>query len=103
MSLVIVALLLALAAAAAGTVYAVRRGLALWRDVKAFSREFGNAIDDLAPKLDRLDAFEPPDLERAGESFVRLHRSREQLSILLRAVGRVQEQWAGLVGVYPRK
>jgi hypothetical protein len=53
--------------------------------------------------MDGLAGHEPPELERLGDSVERLRRSWAELSLLLNALGRVRDQWAGLLAVYPRK
>jgi hypothetical protein len=103
LALTVFALLVALVAALAGIVYAARKGLQFWRDLKAGLGAFGDTMDELGGKLDALAAYEPPEVERVSESVQRLQRSAAQLSVLVSAVDRVREQWEGLLVVYPRK
>jgi hypothetical protein len=102
-SLTVLALVVGIVAVGGSLAYAIRQALRLWRDVKAFFRGFGEATDALAQSLDRLSAFEPPDIDRVADSAVRLRRSSAELSVLLHALGRVRDQWAGLAAIYPRK
>ena len=102
-SLTMLALLVGILAVGGSVAYAIRQGLRLWRDVKAFFRGFGEATDGLAQSLDKLSAFEPPDVGRVTDSAERLRRSSAELSVLLHALSRVREQWAGLAAIYPRK
>jgi hypothetical protein len=103
LSLTVFALLVAFVAALAGIAFAARKGLQLWRDLKAGLGVFGDTMDELGGKLDALAAYEPPDVELVSESVQRLQRSAAQLSVLVNAADRVREQWAGLLVVYPRK
>jgi hypothetical protein len=83
--------------------YAIVQGWQLWRDARGFLGGFGNALDDFGRRVDRLASHEPPDLGRLDSSVKRLRRSWGELSVLLNALGRVRDQWAGLLAVYPRK
>ena len=98
----ITALLVAAALVAGAIVFAVVRAVALWRTLRAFTRTFGDEMAAFATRVDALAAREP-DTERLGPSLDRLRRSNAQLSVLLNALGRVREQWAGLAAVYPKK
>jgi predicted PurR-regulated permease PerM len=102
-ALVLVALLVAILAPAAGIAYAVSRGVQLFRDIRGFFRAQGEALEALSRSLERLSSFEPPEVERLSVSMERVEASRARLSVELGALGRVREQWAGLLAIYPRK
>ena len=87
----------------AGLAFAISRGLALWRDVRAFGGAFGRALDEVDARVSELGARPEPDYERLNESVARLQRSWAQLSLLLAALTRVRAQAGGLLAVYPRK
>ena len=57
----------------------------------------------LANSLERLNARQPPDTERLSTSLARLESSKQRLEVLTGAIGRVQQQWAGLLAIYPKK
>jgi hypothetical protein len=103
LSLLALALLLAFVAVIGSIGFAVVRSIALWRDARAFSRALGAELARFTDSLERLAAFEPPDSERLTTSIARMQASQERLSILTRALGRVQGQWGGLAAIYPRK
>ena len=102
-SLVLVALLVAIFAPIGGIAYAVRKGLQLFRDLRGFFRAQGEALESLSRSLELLSNHEPPDTKRLSVSVDRLAASRERLSVELGALSRVREQWAGLLAIYPRK
>jgi hypothetical protein len=102
-SLTMLALLVAVVAVVAAVVYAIRKGLQLWRDLKAGLRGLGAAMEEFGRKVDGLAGHEPPELERLAEAVERLRLSWAELSVLLNALRRVRGQWAGLLAVYPRK
>ena len=81
----------------------VTRSFELWRTTREFLRALGQANDAVTASLERLSAFEPRGLDRLSTSAARLEASRARLGVLTGALGRVRGQWAGLVGVYPRK
>jgi hypothetical protein len=66
-------------------------------------RALGQANDAVNASLDRLYAHEPRGLDRLSTATARLEASRARLGILTGALGRVRGQWAGLLGLYPRK
>jgi hypothetical protein len=103
LSLVTVALLAGFLAIAGSLALVVTRSLTLWRTSREFLGEFGRTTDALAVSLDRLAMNEPPDLDRLATATARLEASRARLGILTGALGRVREQWSGIVGVYPKK
>jgi hypothetical protein len=103
LSLTILALIVGTLAALAGLAYAIAEGFQLWHDAKLFLRAFGRTMDDLTHRVDRLAAHEPADFGRLEASVARLQRSAARLSVLLNALGRVQEQFVGVRAVYPRK
>ena len=103
LSLVALALVVAVAAPVVGIVYAARGGLGVFRDFRALMRALGSETSELSQKLEQLAAFEPPDLDRASASFDRLQRDRARLQILLGALGRAREQFSAFATVYPRK
>ena len=81
----------------------VTRSFELWRTSREFMHALGEANDAVAASRERLSAFEPRGLDRLSASTARLEASRARLGVLTGALGRVRGQWAGLVGVYPRK
>jgi hypothetical protein len=103
LSLTAVALLLGTVAVLGALAYATVQGFQLWRDTRAFLGVVGETMDDFGRRLDRLASHEPPDLGRLEASVERLRRSWAELSVLLHALRRVRDQWAGLLAVYPRK
>jgi hypothetical protein len=103
LSVTAVALLLGTVAFLGALAYAIVQGLQLWRDSRRFLGAFGGALDDFGRRVDRLASHEPPELGRLADSVERLRRSWAELSVLLHALRRVRDQWAGLLAVYPRK
>jgi hypothetical protein len=103
LSLVVLALLVGFAVVVGSSAFVVVRSIALWRDFRAFSRVLGGELGRFTDSLERLAAFEPPDTERLTTAVARMKASRERLSILTAALGRVQGQWSGLVAIYPKK
>ena len=103
LSLVTVALLVGFVAVAGSLALVVTRSYELWRTSRAFFRALGEANDAITASLERLSAFEPRGLDRLSASTARLEASRARLGVLTGALGRVRGQWAGLLGVYPRK
>jgi hypothetical protein len=103
LSLTMLALLVAIVAVAAALMYAIRKGLQLWRDLKAALRGFGETMDELGRRVDALAGHEPPELGKLADSVARLRRSWAEFSVLRTALQRVRDQWAGLLAVYPRK
>ena len=81
----------------------IARSLELWRTGREFFRALGQTTDALDASLDRLSSFEPQGLDRLSTSTERLEASRARLGVLTGALGRVRGQWAGLLGVYPKK
>ncbi len=79
------------------------RSYELWRTSRAFFGALGQANDALTASLDQLSAFEPRGLDRLSTATARLEASRARLTVLTGALGRVRGQWAGLVGLYPKK
>jgi hypothetical protein len=102
LSLVALALLVGLAAVVGSTAFAGMRAIAVWRDFRGFSHALGAELESFADSLERLAAFQPH-TERLTTSFARMEASRERLSVLTSALGRVQGQWAGLTAIYPKK
>jgi hypothetical protein len=103
LSLVTLALVVGFVAIAASLVPVAIRSYELWRTSRAFLRDLGQANDALTASLDRLSAFEPRGLDRLSTATARLEASRARLTVLTNALGRVRGQWAGLVGLYPKK
>ena len=81
----------------------VARSFEFWRTSRAFFRALDETNDAVTASLDRLSAFEPRGFDRLSTSTARLEASRARLSVLTDALGRVRGQWAGLLGVYPKK
>jgi hypothetical protein len=81
----------------------VARSLELWRTGREFFRALGQTTDELDVSLERLSTFESRGLDRLSTSTARLEASRARLGVLTGALGRVREQWAGLLGLYPKK
>jgi hypothetical protein len=103
LSLVTVVLVIGFAAIAGSLALVVVRSLEVWRTGREFFRALGQTTDALDTSLDRLSSFEPRGLDRLSTSTARLEASRARLGVLTGALGRVREQWAGVVGVYPKK
>ena len=103
LSLLALALLVSLAAVVGSIVFLALRSLELWRAVRGFSRALGAELAGFADSLERLAAFEPPDTERLSTAVARMNASRDRLSILTGALGRVQGQWAALLALSPKK
>jgi hypothetical protein len=102
-SLFLLALLGSIVFVVAGLVFLVVRGLELFRLTRVFSGDLAIELEVLANSLERLNAHQPPDTERVGTAFARLESSRQRLEILTGALGRVQQQWAGVLAIYPKK
>ena len=79
------------------------RSYELWRTSRSFFSALGQANDAVTASLEQLSAFEPAGLERIAIATARLEASRARLTVLTGALGRVRGQWAGLVGLYPKK
>jgi hypothetical protein len=103
LSLFWLAVLVFVAAPAAGLAYAAVRGIELWRALKSFLRALGEATADLGERAERLAAYEGPDVDRAAEAFARAQRSRAQLRVLTNAFGRAREQLLGPAALFPKK
>jgi hypothetical protein len=103
LSLVALALLVGFAAVLGAFVFVAVRALEVFRALRGFSRALGAELATFADSLERLSAFEPPDTERLSTAVARMNASRERLSVLTGALGRVRGQWAGLPAVYPKK
>jgi hypothetical protein len=102
LSLVALALIVGLVAVVGSTAFVVVRAIAVWRDFRGFSRTLGAELGRFTDSLERLEAFEP-DTERLTTVVARMEASRERLSVLTGALGRVQGQWAGVTAIYPKK
>ena len=79
------------------------RSYELWRTGRAFLSALDQANDAVTAALERLSAFEPSRLDKLSNSTARLEASRARLGVLTDALGRVRGQWAGLLGLYPKK
>ncbi len=102
-SLVTLALLVGFVAIAGSLALVGTRSYELWRTSREFMRTLGEANDAVTASLERLSAFEPRGLDRLATAPARLEASRARRGILTNALGRVRGQWAGLVGIYPKK
>ena len=96
-------MLLVVVPVAGSLVFVVARSIALWRGARDFSRALGGELGRFADSLERLAAFEPPETKRLTSSIARMEASRQRLSVLTDALGRVRGQWGGLLAVYPKK
>jgi len=103
MSLVLLALLAGIAAFVAGIVVVVLRGLEFFRITRDFSGALAIELEVLSNSLEKLNSFEPPNTGAVATAFDRLDSSRRRLEVLTGALGRVQQQWASISAVYPRK
>jgi len=99
----IAALLIGVAAVCGGVAFATVRTITFWRTFRTFGRTLGGDVESFSARLDALSRHDPPQTEALDKSLGRLRRSTAQLSILLNALARVRQQWAGLLAVYPRK
>jgi Flp pilus assembly protein TadB len=91
---------------AIGIVVVVRRGLALWRDLKRAARAFGAALDDVGRKLESMStgAEGLSDVTaRAEPPADRLRVSLARLAVLRSALRDVQDSVGRVTAVYPRK
>jgi hypothetical protein len=102
-TLVWVALVVALTTIAGSIALVVVRALELWRSARGFFSVFGSGLDEFARRMDALASREPAELQRLEPSLERLRRSSAQLAVLRNAVKRVQEQASGVLALYPRK
>jgi hypothetical protein len=102
-SLILLALLGSIVFAIAGLVFLVVRGLELFRITRVFSGGLAIELEVLANSLERLNAYQPPDTKAVVTAFARLESSKQRLEVLTEALGRVQQQWAGLLAIYPKK
>jgi hypothetical protein len=91
---------------AVGIVVLVRRGLALWRDLKRAARAFGAGLDDIGRKVERMStgAEALGDVAaRAEPPADRLRVSLARLAVLRSALRDVQDSVGRVTAVYPRK
>jgi hypothetical protein len=103
LSLVTLALVVAVVAVIASIVYVVLKAIELFRSVRELFRGVGAESARLGASLERLAAFEPPDVDALSDATARLQTSRARLEIQLGALRRVREQWGALLAFYPRK
>jgi hypothetical protein len=102
-SLLLLALLAAILASAAGFVFLAVRSLELFRTTRGFAGSLAIDLEVLSNSLERLNSFQPPDTGRVATAFARVESSKQRLEILTGALERVQQQWAGVSAIYPRK
>ena len=91
---------------AVGIVVLVRRGLALWRDLKRAARAFGAGLDDVGGKLERMSTRAEAlghVTARAEPPADRLRVSLAHLAVLRSALADVQASVGRVTAVYPRK
>ena len=89
-----------------GIVIVVRRGLALWRDLKRAARTFGAGLDEVGEKLERMSASAEgvgDVTARAEPPVERLSVSLARLAVLRSALADVQDSVGRVTAVYPRK
>ena len=103
LSLIALAFLVAILAVAASIAFLVVRGIALWRDLRAFTGRLARDMERLSDSVERIAANEPTDFDELETALARMRSSQERLAILTNALGRVREQWADVAGVYPTK
>jgi hypothetical protein len=103
-SLVLLAAILAVAAVAAATVFAVVRTREFFRRFRAFGVAVDEALAAVTAGTDRIAAKSatvgPSELEPA---LARLAVSRARLAVLLAAIDDVRELVARVTGLRPRK
>ena len=106
MTLFWAALAVALVLPAIGIVLVVRRGLALWRDVKRGGKALFDGVDALAQRVERTSAAAEglgAVTERAEPSVSRLQFSLARLAVLRAALDDVRDSVGRVTAVYPRK
>ena len=103
MWLVWTALLVGFAAIVASIVFAVVRGLELWRTTKVFATDFGGRVDAFSRSVDALASRDPAEFDQLEDALARLRRSSAQLRVLRNAIDRVRDQAAAALVLYPRK
>ena len=99
-------LALAVILPALGIVVVIRRGLALWGDLKRAGRAFVAALDDAGRKLERMSSSAEglgDVTARAEPPVERLHVSLARLAVLRSALRDVQDSVGRVTAVYPRK
>jgi hypothetical protein len=106
MALVWASLAFALVLPAIGIVVVLRRGLALWRDLKRGGRAFFAAVDSLGRRLEQTSAA-TAGLEavtaRPAPSVARLQVSLARFAVLRSALRDVQDAAGRVTAIYPRK
>ena len=106
MALFWASLAVALVLPAIGIVLVVRRGLALWRDLKRGGKALSDGLDSLAQRVERTSAAAEglgAVTGRAEPSAARLHVSLARLAVLRAALDDVRDSVGRVTAVYPRK
>jgi hypothetical protein len=103
MWLVWTALLVGFVAIVGSIVFAVVRGLELWRTTKVFTTQFGGRVDAFSRSVEALASRDAAEFDRLEPALARLRRSSARLRVLRNAIDRVREQAAAALVLYPRK
>ena len=101
--LVWIALSIAVVAATAGLVVAVRAGLGAWRAFRGTTRAASEALADLTRKLERLAGSMPTHGPKLERSRARLDVSLARLAVLRSAIDEAQDAVSPVTLLYPRK
>ena len=102
--LLLVSALLSVALAAGGIVYAVLRGLALWRRAKRVSGEFASATERISQATAQIEQHmqrAQAGSDRLRAAADRLQRSRAQLEDQVEAVSGAVSQVRRLLWFFP--
>jgi hypothetical protein len=102
-TLVSIALVVALAWIAGSIVFVVVRAIELWRSARGFFSMLGAGLDELGRRMDAIASHETSETQRLEPALERLRGSFSQLAVLRKALKRVQEQSSGVLAVYLRK
>ena len=96
----------ALVLPAIGIFVVVRRGLALWRDLKRGGKALLDGLDALGARVEKTSAAAErlgAATERADPSVARLRISLARLAVLRAALDDVRDSVGRVTAVYPRK
>jgi hypothetical protein len=103
MWLIWTALLVGFLSIVGSIVFAVVRGLELWRATKVFASDFGGRVDAFSQSVEALSSRDPAEFDRLEHALARMRRSSARLRVLRNAIDRVREQTAAALVLYPRK
>jgi hypothetical protein len=100
------ALIIALVLTVASAIFATRRGLKAFRDLKRLGRGVGGELDRIATasgEIERHLALAAESGTQLDASLTRLRASRARLNVLLAAIADVRAAVGRVTGLVPRK